>query len=96
MVVGVLGAARAGAADPEIPHLRRQGTAVQLVVDGQPFLIRGGELGNSTASNSSYLQPFWTRFAELNLNTLLAPVYWDLVEPEEGRFEGAPVVAVAP
>ena len=66
---------------------RRQGTAVQLVVDGQPFLIRGGELGNSTASNSSYLQPFWTRFAELNLNTVLAPVYWDLVEPEEGRFD---------
>ena len=87
MFVGVLAAARAGAADPEIPHLRRQGTAVQLVVDGQPFLIRGGELGNSTASNSTYLQPFWTRFAELNLNTVLAPVYWDLVEPEEGRFD---------
>jgi beta-galactosidase GanA len=85
--VSVLAAARASAADPEIPHLRRQGTAVQLVVDGQPFLIRGGELGNSTASNPTYLQPFWTRFAELNLNTVLAPVYWDLVEPEEGRFD---------
>jgi beta-galactosidase GanA len=83
----VLAAAAAPAADPEIPHLRRQGTAVQLVVDGQPFLIRGGELGNSTASSSSYLQPFWSRFAELNLNTVLAPVYWDLVEPEEGRFD---------
>ena len=87
IVVSVLAAASGGAADPEIPHLRRQGTAVQLVVDGQPFLIRGGELGNSTASNSSYLQPFWTRFAELNLNTVLAPVYWDLVEPEQGRFD---------
>ena len=51
IVVSVLAAASGGAADPEIPHLRRQGTATQLVVDGQPFLIRGGELGNSTASN---------------------------------------------
>ena len=86
-VASVLAALCAAAADPEIPHLRRQGTALQLVVDGQPFLVRGGELGNSTASNSDYLRPFWTRFAELNLNTLLVPVYWDLVEPEEGRFD---------
>jgi beta-galactosidase GanA len=87
LVLCVLAALSAHAADPQIPHLRRQGTAVQLVVDGQPFLIRGGELGNSSASNSTYLQPFWARFAELNLNTVLAPVYWDLVEPEEGRFD---------
>ena len=46
IVVSVLAAASGGAADPEIPHLRRQVTATQLVVDGQPFLIRGGELGN--------------------------------------------------
>jgi hypothetical protein len=32
-----------------LPHLRKQGTATQLVVDGRPFLIRGGELGNSSA-----------------------------------------------
>ena len=83
----VLVAASLSAADTRIPHLRRQGTATQLVVDGRPFLIRGGELGNSTASNPAYLQPLWPKLAELNLNTVLAPVYWDLIEPEEGRFE---------
>ena len=86
-LVGVLAVALGAAADPGIPHLRRQGTATQLVVDGKPFLIRGGELGNSSASNATYLQPFWPRFAELKLNTLLVPVYWELVEPEEGRFD---------
>lgn len=65
--------------------------AVQLIVDGRPFLIRGGELGNSTASNPAYLRPFWPRFGELNMNTVLAPVYWELVEPEEGRFDFAAV-----
>jgi beta-galactosidase GanA len=73
-------------ADP-LPHLRRQGTAVQLVVDGKPFLIRGGELGNSTATNPAYLEPFWPKLTELKLNTVLAPVYWDLIEPQEGRFD---------
>jgi beta-galactosidase GanA len=73
--------------DPSLPHLRRQGTATQLMVGGKPFLIRGGETGNSAASNPTYLQQFWTRFAELNLNTVLAPLYWELIEPEEGRFD---------
>ena len=89
ILLSVLGAAAAPAAgaDPSMPHLRRQGTAIQLVVDGKPFLIRGGELGNSSASNPASLGPFWTKFAELNMNTVLAPVYWDLLEPEEGRFD---------
>lgn len=77
----------AGAADSSRPHLRQQGTATQLIVDGRPFLIRGGEVGNSTGSNPDYLRQFWDKFDELKLNTLLVPVYWDLVEPAEGRFD---------
>jgi beta-galactosidase GanA len=85
--LSVLVAAPTAGADSSVPHLRRQGTATQLVVDGRPFLTRGGELGNSTASNPTYLEPLWERLADLNLNTVLAPIYWDLLEPEEGRFD---------
>lgn len=74
-----------------IPHLRRQGTATQLVVDGAPFLVLGGELGNSSASSPGYLRPFWPKLRALHLNTVLAPVYWELVEPTEGRFNFATV-----
>jgi hypothetical protein len=74
---------------PSVPHLRKQSGATQLVVNGHPFLIRGGELGNSSASNLEYLAPHWERFRALRLNTILAPVYWDLLEPEEGRFDFA-------
>jgi beta-galactosidase GanA len=82
-------AAPAVAQESSLPHLRRQGTATQLVVDGRPFLIRGGELGNSSASSLEFLAPSWASFRSLNLNTILAPVYWDLVEPDEGRFDFA-------
>jgi hypothetical protein len=34
----------------------------------------GGELGNSTATNAPDLQPFGTKFADLNMNTVLVPV----------------------
>src|SRR5579883_2765554 len=70
-----------------LPHLRRQGTATQLVVDGKPFLVLGGELGNSTSSSLEYMRPVWTKVAALNLNTLLVPVYWELIEPSEGKFD---------
>lgn len=71
----------------EIPHLRRQGTAAQLIVEGKPFLVLGGELGNSTSSSLEYIKPIWQGLIKLNLNTVLAPVYWDLTEPNEGTFD---------
>jgi beta-galactosidase GanA len=73
----------------EAPHLRVQGEATQLIVDGRPFLMLAGELGNSTASDLEYLREYWPRLQALHLNTVLAPVYWELIEPEEGRFDFA-------
>jgi beta-galactosidase GanA len=71
----------------EIPHLRTSGSARQLIVDGRPFLILGGELANSSASSLDYMQPIWPRLRQHNLNTVLAPVSWELIEPSEGRFD---------
>lgn len=70
-----------------LPQLRQQGTATQLVVDGKPFLVLGGELGNSTSSSLEYMRPVWPKLVSLNLNTVLVPVYWELIEPVEGKFD---------
>jgi len=69
------------------PYLRKQGTATQLIVDDKPFLVLGGELGNSSSSSLEYMAPIWPRLAALKLNTVLAPVYWELVEPAEGKYD---------
>jgi hypothetical protein len=74
-------------APPAAPHLRRQGSATQLVVDGAPFLIIGGELHNSTSSELTALQPVWERLVGIGINTVLAAVSWELVEPNEGHFD---------
>lgn len=74
-----------------MPRLRKQGTATQLIVDGSPFMIRGGELGNSIASSVIGMRPIWPKLRAMHLNTVVAPVYWELIEPEEGRYEFASV-----
>ncbi|MCX5643762.1 MAG: DUF5597 domain-containing protein [Phycisphaerae bacterium] len=72
-----------------IPTLHKQGTTTQLLVDGKPFVILGGELHNSSASSLAYMEPIWPKMVALNLNTVLAVVSWELLEPEEGRFDFA-------
>ncbi|MFT3934569.1 MAG: DUF5597 domain-containing protein [Chitinophagaceae bacterium] len=72
--------------DPASKLTRKNGVA-QLQVKGKPFLILGGETGNSSASDMSYMRPYWQKFKAMHLNTILAPVYWELMEPEEGRFD---------
>lgn len=89
LLLALLSPGAAFAAGP-LPHLRPQGTARQLIVDDQPFLIRGGELSNSHGE-PDYLRPFWPKLKALNLNTVVAPVYWDVLEPTEGRFDFATV-----
>ena len=69
-----------------IPYLKKQGTATQLIVHEKPFLVLGGELGNSSASDLAYIETIWPKVVAFNMNTVLAPVYWELLEPEEGQF----------
>lgn len=68
------------------PQLVKQGTATRLIVQGSPLLLLGGELGNSSASSAVYMAPHWPRLRAMHLNTVLAPVSWELIEPVEGRF----------
>jgi len=69
------------------PHLKKQHAATQLIVHNKPFLMLGGELGNSSASDLNYMAPIWPKLKAMRLNTILVPVYWELLEPQEGRFD---------
>jgi hypothetical protein len=71
----------------QVPHLVGMDGRTQLFVDGKPFLILGGELMNSSPASAENMRPAWPRLAALHLNTVLAGVSWELVEPEEGHFD---------
>jgi beta-galactosidase GanA len=67
--------------------LVHSGSQYHLLVDGKPFLILGGQAGNSSASNKQDLARVWESAVALHANTVEIPLYWELIEPQPGQFD---------
>ena len=72
---------------PSAPTLlQRDGRAV-LSVDGEPYVILGAELHNSSTGTISSIRTAFDAIAGRNVNTVLAAITWETVEPTEGEFD---------
>src|ERR1700690_605895 len=74
-------------ADPGISHLEKRGAAVQLVVDGQPYLVLGGELANTASSSLAYMKPVSPRLARMDRKKVITGGSLAQVDPEEGAYD---------
>lgn len=70
-----------------IPHLETNEFGTHLMVHRKPYIVLGGELSNSTATTMQNMKPVWPKLKALNLNTVLIPVYWELIESKEGVYD---------
>lgn len=71
----------------ELPHIKTEHGVGQLIVNGQPFLLLGGELGNSSAGTAAEADLIVPQLALMHVNTLLMPVAWEQIEPKEGSYD---------
>jgi hypothetical protein len=56
-------------------------------VNGKPFFPLGGQSTNSSGYNEKESERAFEVIKLMHGNTLEIPVYWDIVEPEEGKFD---------
>ena len=78
-----------------LPHLVHANGRHQLVVDGEPFLILGGQANNSS-NYPAMLPEVWPTIHALHANTLEIPVAWEQIEPVEGKFDFSWLDALIP
>ena len=72
----------------QLPYLEGSGKLTTLYVDGKPFHARSGEIHNSSSSDLAYMDArVWPALRGMNLNCVVAPIYWECVEPEENVFD---------
>jgi hypothetical protein len=69
-----------------ISQIVKKGDKYNLLVDGKPFIILGGQVNNPTAFPDR-MQRAWPKFKALHANTIEFPIYWDSIEPEEGKLD---------
>jgi len=71
----------------ELPQVSKSAQGGQLLVQGQPYLILGGELGNSSAGTAEQADSVLPLLARMHLNIVLMPVACEQIEPVEGSFD---------
>ena len=69
------------------PYLKKQGSTKVLMVDDHPFVMLAGELHNSNSSTPEAMEASCRKAVELGVNSVIATLSWELIEPEEGCFD---------
>lgn len=72
----------------DIPKIKNDNGIPTLYVKGEAFLALSGELHNSSASSLAYMErEVWPNLKGLNMNSVIVPIYWETIEPEEGTYQ---------
>ena len=70
----------------EITRIASKDGRFALIVDGKPYLMLGAQINNSS-SWAATLPQVWPALEAMHVNTVEAPVYWEQLEPEPGKFD---------
>jgi hypothetical protein len=79
-------AAQSGAPARPLPAIVEKDGHYALMVDGEPYLMLGVQANNSSAW-PAYLDKVWPAAETLHANTVELPIYWEQLEPTQGKFD---------
>lgn len=70
-----------------LPELQIKDGISHFLLQGKPYLILGGEIGNSSAGTAAQADVVLPRLRAMHMNTALVPVAWEQIEPQEGTYD---------
>jgi beta-galactosidase GanA len=82
----IAGTLHSQSSEGTIPRIIERDGRHALLVDGQPFLILGGQSHNSSAWPGMMPQ-VWSAVKTMYANTLEVPIYWEQIEPQPGKYD---------
>lgn len=77
---------QSGAQSAPLPKIVQKNGHYALLVEGKPYLMLGVQANNSSAW-PAYLDKVWPAAESLDANTVELPIYWEQLEPTEGKFD---------
>lgn len=70
-----------------IPEIKSDNGIQTLYVKDEPFFVLGGEIHNSAASSLDHMHDnVWPCLQNLNMNSVILPLYWETIEATEGHY----------
>jgi beta-galactosidase GanA len=69
-----------------LPRIEKKDGRFALMVNGAPYLMLGAQVNNSSAW-PNILSKVWPTVAQMGINTLEVPIYWEQFEPERGKYD---------
>lgn len=87
--LAVLSSVLLGTAAYAQPKLVSSNGTTHFEIDGKPFVMFTGELHNSTSTSESYMKEIgvWEQMKKGNFNTVIASCSWNVIEPEQGKYD---------
>ena len=85
-ILFAVGSVSAQVKENPVPRIVEKDGRHALLVDGQPFLILGGQAHNSSAW-PGIMPQVWSAIDAMHANTLEVPIYWEQVEAQQGKFD---------
>jgi hypothetical protein len=87
VLAALTAAATAQPASRPIPTIEKKAGTVRLLVDGNPYLMLGGQVHNSDTANADDLTKALDVLASWHANTAEVPIYWEAIEPQPGQYD---------